>query len=73
MPYYVYAVKPFAQLEKLAQFDAFKDASTHAKALRAAQPEGSVARIKVMFADTELGAEDLLSQVRMRERTGDDD
>ena len=36
MPYYVYAVKPMAQLEQLAQFDAFQEASTHAKALRAA-------------------------------------
>jgi len=72
MPYYVYAVKPFAQLEKLAQFDAFKDASAHAKALRAGQGPDSP-RIKVMFAETELGAEDLLSQVRTRERTGDDD
>ena len=72
MPYYVYAVKPFAQLEKLAQFDAFKEASAHAKALRAGQGQDSP-RIKLMFAETELGAEDLLSQVRTRERTGDDD
>ena len=72
MPYYVYAVKPFAQLHKLAQFDTFKEASAHAKALRAAQGPDSP-RIKVMFADNELAAEDLLSQVRTRERTGDDD
>ena len=51
MPYYVYAVKPMAQLEQLAQFDAFKQASTHAKALRAAQTGAPQARIKVMFAD----------------------
>ena len=42
MPYYVFAVKPFAQLERLAEFTAFKDASAHAKALRAAQPPGAV-------------------------------
>ena len=36
MPYYVYAVKPFAQLEKMAEFAAFKEASTHAKVLRQA-------------------------------------
>jgi hypothetical protein len=37
MPYYIYRVKPFAQLEKLAAFDAFAEASAHAKTLRAAQ------------------------------------
>ena len=35
MPYYIYLVKPFAQLEKLAEFGAFSQASTRAKALRA--------------------------------------
>ena len=72
MPYYVYAVKPMAQLERLAQFDAFKEASTHAKSLRAAQSGGPQARIKVMFADNELAAEDLLLQVREAPPDGDD-
>jgi len=72
MPYYVYAVKPLAQLEKLAQFDAFKEASNHAKALRAAQPAGPPVRIKVMFADNPLAAEDLLLQVRDAPPDGDD-
>ncbi|MBK6593380.1 MAG: hypothetical protein IPG23_11890 [Burkholderiales bacterium] len=31
MPYYIYRVKPFAQLEKLATFDAFTEASAQAK------------------------------------------
>ena len=72
MPYYVYAVKPMAQLEKLAQFEAFQEASTHAKALRAAQSGGPQARIKVMFADSPLAAEDLLLQVREAPPDGDD-
>ena len=72
MPYYVYAVKPMAQLERLAQFDAFKEASTHAKSLRAAQSGGPQARIKVMFADNELAAEDLLLRVREAPPDGDD-
>ena len=38
MPYYVFAVKPMAQLELLAEFDAFGQASARAKALRAEQP-----------------------------------
>ena len=72
MPYYVYAVKPFAQLEKLAEYPAFKDASAHAKALRQ-QPQATAAtRIKVMFADTPLAAEDLLLQVREAGPSGDE-
>ena len=73
MPYYVFAVKPFAQLEKLAEFDVFKEASAHAKALRTEQPSDSAARIKVMFAENQLGAEELLHQLRTPNRTGDDE
>jgi hypothetical protein len=72
MPYYVFAVKPFAQLEKLAEFTAFKEASAHAKTLRAVQPGDAQARIKVMFADSPLAAEDLLLQVREAGPSGDD-
>lgn len=72
MPYYVYAVKPLAQLEELAQFDAFSQASSHAKALRAAQSAGPHARIKVIFAESPLAAEDLLLQVRDAPPDGDD-
>jgi hypothetical protein len=73
MPYYVYAVKPLAQLEQLAEFPAFKDASAHAKALRQAAPQGDAAtRIKVIFADTPLAAEDLLLQVRAAGPSGDE-
>jgi hypothetical protein len=72
MPYYVYAVKPFAQLEKLAEFDAFKDASVHAKALRQAPQADAATRIKVMFADDPLAAEDLLLQVRDAGPSGDE-
>ena len=58
MPYYVFAVKPFGQLDKLADFEVFKEASAHAKALRAEQPSESPVRIKVMFAENQLGAEE---------------
>jgi hypothetical protein len=76
MPYYVFAIRPFAQLEKLGEHAAFKDASAQAKALRAAQARhagaaaGSASgaapatRIKVMFADNQLSAEDQLLQGR---------
>lgn len=72
MPYYVYAVKPFAQLERLAEFSVFKEASVHAKALRSAQAGRPGERIKVMFADSPLAAEDMLLQVREAPPDGDD-
>jgi hypothetical protein len=64
MAYFVYAVRPFAQLEKLGEHAAFKEASAQAKALRAALAAGDVARIRVMHAASALEAEDLLLQIR---------
>lgn len=72
MPYFVFSVRPFAQLTKLAEFAAYREASGHAKALRAEMPAASDARIKVMFADDEQQAEDLLCQVRQAGPIGDD-
>lgn len=72
MPYYIYRIRPFTQLDKLAEFDAFNDASTQAKALRAAQAAEVPDKIKVIFADSELQAEELLSQVRTPPPRGDD-
>jgi hypothetical protein len=76
MPYYLYRVTqlgPVKQLEKISQFDVFKDASTEAKRIRKTSdlPAGTLA--KVVFAENELQAEDLLNQVREGEPlTGDD-
>lgn len=75
MPYYVFSVRPFAQLECLGEHAAFRDASAMAKALRAerlagaaGQPEGRMSaageQIRVMFAENALAAEDLLLQPR---------
>ncbi len=72
MPYYIYRIKPLAQLEKLSEFETFNDASAQAKALRAQQAADSPGKIKVMFADNELQAEDLLCQVRTAGPKGDD-
>lgn len=72
MPYFVFSVRPFAQIEKLAEFAAFKEASMHAKSLRATQAVAADARVKVMFADNERLAEDLLCQIREAGPTGDD-
>jgi hypothetical protein len=75
MPYFVYKVttSPIKLLEKLTQFDNFKEASTHAKTLRGDLDPASNIQIKVIFAENELQAEDLLSQVREPEpKTGED-
>lgn len=75
MPYFVYKIEnlPIRRLEKLQVFEVFKEASAFAKQQRASQvlPEGTV--IKVIHAENELVAEDLLSQVREAPpRIGDD-
>jgi len=72
MPYYVFKVSPFARLEKLAEFAAFPAASNHAKALRAAHASEEGQRIRVMFADNQQEAEDLLCQIREARPAGDD-
>lgn len=72
MPYFVFSVRPFAQIEKLAEFAGFKEASTHAKSLRATQAVVADAKVKVMFADNQQLAEDLLCQIREAGPTGDD-
>jgi hypothetical protein len=71
MPYFVYGVKPFAQLEQLGQCATFPEASRQARALRAGQPAQG-ARIKIIFADSPLAAEDLLLAVRPAPPDGDD-
>jgi hypothetical protein len=76
MPYYLYRVTqagPVKQLEKLTEFGFFKHASAEAKRLRKAPDLPAGALIKVIFAENELQAEDLLNQVREPEPlTGDD-
>jgi len=71
MPYYVFSVRPFAQLSKLAEFADFRAASAQAKALRG-QSLAPGERIKVMFAESEDMAVDLLCQVRDPGPIGDD-
>ncbi len=72
MPYYIYRVAPMAQLHKLAEFDAFKPASVHAKTLRAEPGGAAQDKIKVIFASTEQQAEELLCQVREPGPLGDE-
>lgn len=66
MPYYVFKVTtfPFKQFELTGQFDAFKEASAHAKTLRQALAADDKISIKVMFGENQLQAEDVLNQER---------
>ncbi len=66
MPYFIYKIfeHPIRRLEKLEQHDAYGDASKRAKLLRTELASGAPCIIKVMFAETELHAEDMLNQLR---------
>ena len=66
MPYFIYLVTefPIKQLEKLEQYDVYREASARVKQLRAEQAQGSHAYIKMIHAESELHAEDLLNQLR---------
>ena len=74
MPYFVYKIiPPFKQLEKVDSFPNFKEASAFAKTARAGMVAADNYALKVIFAENELQAEDLLNQVREPEpMTGDD-
>lgn len=75
MPYYIYKVLnlPIRRLEKLEQHATFRDAFARAKALRAAPGSAADGVIKMILADNELHAEDLLSQQRAPQPNPDDD
>ena len=75
MPYYVYKVFsfPIRRLEKIEQHAAFRDASARAKDLRAALASAGEGTIRVILADNELHAEDLLSQLRAPQPNPADD
>ncbi len=66
MPYYISKVfsDPILRLSKIAQHDEFRAASARAKELRRELALTENCAVKVIFAENELGAEDLLSQVR---------
>jgi hypothetical protein len=64
MPYYIYRVGPMGILAKQDEADTFKAAKTLANELRKGLDPASGQVIKMMFADNELAAEDILSQPR---------
>ncbi len=69
MPYYIYKISPgptdiIKNLELVTQFEIFKEAKNTAKSMRSEIPAESNMTIKVIFADTELDAEEKLSEKR---------
>jgi hypothetical protein len=69
MPYYIYKIIAgptdlLKTLEKMEQYDAFKDAKQRARSLRAEMADDDSYTIKVMFADSELEAEEKLMEKR---------
>jgi hypothetical protein len=75
MPYYIYRVTQLGsirQLDKLAQFDVFKEASAQAKNLRK-ENDMTQCRIQVVFGENELQAEDMLNTVRPEQPVYGDD
>lgn len=66
MPYFIYRIieNPIRQLEKLEQHEVYKEASARAKQLRKDEVWGANGAIKMIHAENELQAEDLLNQVR---------
>lgn len=72
MPYYVYSIRSFGRLELREQHDAFRDASARAKILRGQLDASAAEQIKVIFAESEDQAVELLCQPRTPQPQGDD-
>ena len=69
MPYYVFRIEEaelaiLKQLDLVKDFESFKEAKNFAREQRAEQAEGDTATIKVMFADNQLAAEEMLMEKR---------
>ncbi len=66
MPYYIYRIStfPLRRLELLGVEANFAAASARTKALRAESPGEASATVRLVHAESELHAEDLLNQGR---------
>jgi len=66
MPYYIYKVfrKPFLRLDQVGQHEGYRAASERAKMLRKELELTASCEVRIVFAENELGAEDMLSRVR---------
>ncbi len=73
MPYFVYEIHPMHIVKKVAEFDKFKDASANAKEIRSKLTSTDNYSIKVIFAENELHAEEMLGEVREKPPTTGED
>ena len=64
MPYFIYKIGPLNILNKQAQADNFKEAKALANELRKGLDPNRGTLVKMIFAENELLAEDILSQPR---------
>lgn len=64
MPYYIYQIGPMNILAKQGQAESFKQAKAVANSLRKALDPKAGLTVKMIFAENELAAEDILSQPR---------
>jgi hypothetical protein len=66
MDYFIYRIteRPIRQLEKLEQHATYRSASARVKQLRSELPADANAAVRMIHAETELHAEDLLNQIR---------
>lgn len=66
MAYFIYRITefPLRKLEMVEQHEAYREAKARVKQLREAQAENDPAFIRMIHAESELEAEDLLNQVR---------
>lgn len=74
MPYYVFRIGMMKVMEKQGEWASFKEAKAHTNALRKTLDPKSGARIKMIFAENEIAAQDTLSAERELDQTlsGDD-
>jgi len=75
MPYYVYRIEqrgPARSLQAAGVFDDYSSAARECRRLRAA-PSAAGASVKMIFADNELRAEELLGEIRQAGPIVDDD
>lgn len=66
MPYYIYKIFefPMKRLEKIEQHEVYKQGSERSKLLRRDLALTEQCNVKMVFAENELQAEELLLQVR---------
>lgn len=66
MPYYIYKVFefPLKRVEKIEQHDVYRQGAERSKVLRKELALTEQCNVKMIFAENELQAEELLMQVR---------